>query len=306
MSGVIGNVLSVDFHWLLDTRHGADYFRRWHRNKKNSGGLMVHKATHHFDLVNWWLSTVPRSVVARGQRRFYVPQTAKRYGLNGRGERCLECSETAGCPFFLDLKSNDGLRKLYLDNERFDGYQRDRCVFSDTIDIEDSMNAIVSYDTGAVMTYSLNAFMPWEGYVVNFNGTRGRLEHVCQESAYINADGSVPGALKKEGTTIKVFPHFKPAYAVDVWTGAGGHGGGDQPLLTDLFDPEAPEDKYKRAADQRSGAWSIMTGVAANHSMAEGREVTVRELVGEVPLPDYPAMPTPKDPLPGREEAAMR
>ena len=31
MSGVIGNVVSVDFHWLLDTNHGADYFRRWHR-----------------------------------------------------------------------------------------------------------------------------------------------------------------------------------------------------------------------------------------------------------------------------------
>ena len=50
MSGVIGDVLSVDFHWMLNTHHGADYFRRWHRNKKNSGGLMVHKASHHFDV----------------------------------------------------------------------------------------------------------------------------------------------------------------------------------------------------------------------------------------------------------------
>ena len=50
MSGVIGDVLSVDFHWMLDTHHGADYFRRWHSNKINSGGLMVHKATHHLDL----------------------------------------------------------------------------------------------------------------------------------------------------------------------------------------------------------------------------------------------------------------
>lgn len=29
--------------------------RRWHREKQNSGGLLVHKATHHFDLVNWWI-----------------------------------------------------------------------------------------------------------------------------------------------------------------------------------------------------------------------------------------------------------
>ncbi|MHC4884434.1 MAG: Gfo/Idh/MocA family protein, partial [Planctomycetota bacterium] len=45
MSGLIGDIVSVDFHWMLNTSHGADYFRRWHRNKVNSGGLMVHKAT---------------------------------------------------------------------------------------------------------------------------------------------------------------------------------------------------------------------------------------------------------------------
>ena len=67
MSGVIGESVSVDFHWVLDTRHGADYFRRWHRNKANSGGLLVHKATHHFDLINWWLSDVPGARRRRGR-----------------------------------------------------------------------------------------------------------------------------------------------------------------------------------------------------------------------------------------------
>jgi len=42
---LIGEVISVHFEWLLDTSHGADYFRRWHRDKRNGGGLMVHKAT---------------------------------------------------------------------------------------------------------------------------------------------------------------------------------------------------------------------------------------------------------------------
>ena len=78
MSGAIGDVLSVDFHWLLNTHHGADYFRRWHREKKNSGGLMVHKATHHFDLVNWWLGAMPVQVMATGKREFYTPTMARR------------------------------------------------------------------------------------------------------------------------------------------------------------------------------------------------------------------------------------
>jgi predicted dehydrogenase len=292
MGGVIGEVLSVDFHWLLDTHHGADYFRRWHRNRTNSGGLMVHKATHHFDLVNWWLSSVPQTVFALGHRRFYTPKTADRLGLTRRGERCHDCPEARECTFKLDLAGNENLKRLYLDNERYDGYLRDQCVFSDKIDIEDSMNLVVGYASGAKMSYSLNAFCSWEGYMVAFNGTRGRLEHTCQEKVYINADGTVPGALKKDGTHIRVFPQRRPAYEVELWTGVGGHGGGDDPLLSDLFATCPPADRYLRAADHRSGAWSILTGVAANKSMASGQAISAGDLVQGLAQPDYPQMPT--------------
>jgi predicted dehydrogenase len=297
MSGVIGEVVSVDFHWLLDTRHGADYYRRWHRNKANSGGLMVHKATHHFDLVNWWLSTIPVSVYAAGSRGFYTPQSADRYGLSQRGERCYGCAEAKRCPFFLDLRNGD-LRRLYLDNESYDGYYRDRCVFSSAIDIEDTMNVVVSYENGVKMSYSLNSFMPWEGYTVSFNGTRGRLEHKCQETVYISGDGSVQGALRPDSTTIDIYPHFKPGYAVEIWKAAGGHGGGDRLMLKDIFDPASEPDKYLRAADQRSGAYSILTGVAANRSMATGRPVMIADLVKGIGRPDYPPMPSTQEALP--------
>ena len=64
LPGEIGQVTSVDFSWYLDTSHGADYFRRWHRLREKSGSLWVHKATHHFDLVNWWLDADPVEVSA--------------------------------------------------------------------------------------------------------------------------------------------------------------------------------------------------------------------------------------------------
>ncbi len=288
LSGVIGDIYSLDFHWLLDLHHGADYFRRWHRQKRHSGGLMVHKATHHFDLINWWLGTVPESVYAAGGRRFYVPETARALGLAKPGERCRDCPESA-CPFRLDLADRDSLKRLYLDQEAHDGYFRDRCVFGPDIDIEDTMNLVVRYANQAVMTYSLNAFSPWEGYMVTFNGSRGRLEHMCQETVYINADGTVPGALKAEGTWIRVFPHRDPAYDVPVWEAQGGHGGADPVMAAYLFDPaNQPPDRYLRAADQRAGAWSILTGVAANRAMAEGRTVRIDELVPGLEWPEYP------------------
>ena len=306
MSGLIGNVTSVDFHWMLDTRHGADYFRRWHRNKANSGGLMVHKATHHFDLVNWWLSTVPKSVYAVGKRNFYRPETADRYGLTHRSDRCHTCPETVACPFRLKMAANEELKRLYLDHEEHDGYFRDRCVFSPDIDIEDTMNLVVDYRSGATLSYSLHSFMPWEGFTVTFNGTRGRIEHVCQESVYINGDGSVPGELVPEGTRTRVFPHFLPAYELDVWKASGGHGGADPVMLDYIFDPEnCPEDKYLRASDHRGGAWSIITGIAANESMETGQRVDVADLLPDVAEPDYPPMPEPFVSIPQAEIDAI-
>ena len=83
--GVVGDVLSVHYEWYLDTSHGADYFRRWHRRRENSGSLMVHKSTHHFDIANWLLEQEPVAVNAFGTRRFYGPTREE------RSERCLTC-----------------------------------------------------------------------------------------------------------------------------------------------------------------------------------------------------------------------
>ena len=298
MSGLIGDVLSVDFHWLLDTHHGADYFRRWHSHKADSGGLMVHKATHHFDLVNWWLSAVPVSVTATGKRDFYTPAMAKRLGLQGYHERCLTCPEKDQCTFLLDLTKDARLKELYLDQEKYDGYFRDRCVFRPDIDIEDTMNVLVRYNTGVTMSYSLNAFNGWEGYFIAFNGTQGRLEHKMEEKVYLAKDGSVTHAVKGTGTTIRIFPLRASAYEIPTSQVIGSHAGGDELMLQDLFVPGKHEDKYLHAADQRAGAYSILTGIAANHSFLNGDTVEIAALVPDIPLPDYPPMPTHEAPVP--------
>ena len=308
MTGVIGDIKSVDFHWLLDTRHGADYFRRWHRNKRNSGGLLVHKATHHFDLINWWLSDVPEKVYATGSRQFYTPETAERYGFSSHSERCLNCSVAVNCPFFMDL-TEGSWKILYLDQEHHDGYFRDRCVFSPEIDIEDNIQAVVNYRSGASLSYSLHAFMPWEGYTVSFNGSKGRLEHICMETSYTSGDGSVPGELIPQGTKISIHPHFQAAYDVEVDEGGGGHGGADPLLMADIFASEKPPDPYFRAADHRSGAYSILTGIAANHSIETGQSIHIDSLVQGLDLPDYPSMPTSDeklDPFPLKHTTAKR
>ena len=306
MNGAIGDVLSVDFHWMLNTHHGADYFRRWHAHKKNSGGLMVHKATHHFDLVNWWLSANPVSVLASGKKEFYTPKMAKRFGLKSHHERCLTCPEKDKCSFYMDLAADRSLKALYLDQEKHDGYFRDRCVWRPEIDIEDTMNVIVNYDSGATLSYSLNAFNSWEGYHIVFNGSLGRIEHSIVEQVYVSGADMVQGGTAKNGVTTRVIPLRGEAQDIEPWRGEGGHGGGDSVMLDALFLPQAPEDKYIRVSDERGGAYSILVGVAANQCFATGQPVKIADLVSGLTPPSLPPMPNRDDPLPMPPRGRLR
>ncbi len=277
--GIIGTPTSVHFEWLLNTRHGADYYRRWHRNKLNSGGLLVHKATHHFDLVNFWLATEPETVFAFGDLKFYGRAAAEKRGVEKFYSRCYGSPEAKDDPFALDIASSPVLKALYLDAEADSGYIRDRSVFSDDISIEDTMNVLVRYKNGVQMSYSLTSYMPWEGLNIAFNGTAGRIEYKVVEKSYVNGDAGKDKEGAADYGRITVFPMFGEPYDVDVKAGNGGHGGGDPVMLDDIFLENPPYDEFHRAADFRDGVKSILTGIAANKSIASGMPVQTDSLV---------------------------
>lgn len=277
-SGVIGTVTSLHFEWLLNTSHGADYFRRWHRDKRNSGGLLVHKATHHFDLVNFWLQTRPHSVFAQGDLKFYGRENAEKRGVASFYSRSHGSEAAKKDPFALHLEKNPQLKALYLDAEHEDGYHRDQSVFGDGISIEDTMNVLVRYKNGAVLTYSLTAYAPWEGFRVNFNGTKGRLECEVVENEYVSSGGpqALEGSLRRR--TILLRPLFEKPQEIQVPESNGAHGGGDSVLLNDLFGTPV-SDEHMRAASHVDGALSILTGIAANRSIATGQVVNVDDIL---------------------------
>ena len=278
MDGIPGDIFSVHFEWLLNIQHGADYFRRWHRNKLNSGGLLVHKATHHFDLVNFWMGTRPDTVFAMGDLNFYGMKNAERRGVKNFYYRCYGSEAAKGDPFAIDIEHNETMKALYLDAEADSGYIRDRSVFSEDISIEDTMGLVVRYQNNAIMTYSLNAYLPWEGFNVVFNGSKGRLEVNVTEKSYINAGGEKGEEGALTGKKITMHPMFGKPYVIDFEEGKGGHGGGDQVMLNDIFGDPAP-DRFKRAASHVDGAYSILTGIAANRSIASGQPVRIKDLL---------------------------
>ncbi|MFW5980665.1 MAG: Gfo/Idh/MocA family protein [Halanaerobiaceae bacterium] len=272
--GTIGDLTLVEFHWYLDTTHGADYYRRWHRNKHNSGSLFVHKATHHFDLVNWWIDGYPEKVFAMGEKNFYRPET------HDYSTRCQNCDMTDECKFYMNMKDSDKLSDLYLKAEEEDGYIRDKCVFSPDIDIWDTRAITANYDNSVMLSYSLNNYAPYEGYKVAFVGTEGRIEQDVVEASYISGhDGKIERRTPENNARLEVFPLFDESYEVEVEVEEGGHGGGDIRLLKDIFLKETEEDPLQRKAGGMDGAMSILTGVAARRSIEWEKVVRIDELV---------------------------
>jgi predicted dehydrogenase len=287
-AGEIGEVGSVHFEWLLDLRHGADYFRRWHREKAHSGGLMVHKATHHFDLVNWWLGTEPETVYAHGGLFFYGDEAGTRRGLARDYARAHGSPAAADDPFAVRMADSPLLSALYLDAESEDGYHRDQNVFGPGVTIEDDMAVLVRYATGSTLTYHLTAYAPWEGYRIAFNGSEGRLELLVEESTWTRPRVRVQGGsavLHGEAvgdtagrTELMLRRFWEPPRELKVQTEEGGHGGGDVRMLEDLFG-EPVSDPLGRAADAVDGARSLVTGLAANRSFESGGPVRTRDLL---------------------------
>ena len=289
-TGTIGRVRSVNLEYLLDTNHGADYFRRWHSHAAESGTLLVHKSTHHFDLVNWWLDAIPAQVFAYGDLVFYGRKNAEARGDGAltKYPRYTGHPESQGDPFRLDLDESESFRKIYRAGEADSGYIRDQNVFRDGIDIPDQMSLNVRYRTGELLTYSLVCYSPREGMRVCFNGDRGRIEYHEFIGSHMNRavrpkdfklEDDRPGQ-EAEGEWIKVFPHFQTGYTVPMPVIKAAHGGADEILNRSFYAPDAGStDAWGRFAGHEQGAASILVGIAGVESIRRNQPVNLGDLV---------------------------
>lgn len=285
----VGKITSVDFNWYLNVHHGADYFRRWHGRVAKGGSLWVHKATHHFDLVNWWLNSEPVEVSAYG--------ALEHYGKNNsfRGTKCRGCEHKDTCKFYWDITKDEKQVAMYVNNEQHDGYIKDGCVWSNEIDIWDKMSAQIKYANGVMVNYSLTTYSPYEGWQIAFNGMKGRME-TWEDIPYLqktatdqanrhamemsNADDAIAGEFNE----IMVMDNFQKNYEIITTPKIkGGHGGGDIRMQKRMF-VDTNDNPHHVMAGTREGAMSILIGIAARKSIALKRPVKISELTDLVPM----------------------
>jgi predicted dehydrogenase len=287
-NNTIGKITSVDFHWYLNTYHGASYFRRWHGQKDKGGSLWVHKATHHFDLLNWWIDSDPTEVFAYG--------SLENYGASGpfRGINCRSCEHKNNCDYYFDITKDKQLMELYVANEKHDGYIRDNCLFRNEIDIYDKMSAQIKYANNVTVNYSLTTYSPYEGWRIAFNGTEGRIEasldipynkNSAANQAEMHAKEMEQSALEDTSTElIIVHKLWKDFDTVLVPTEKGGHGGGDKRLHDKIFKTPDIEDPFARSAGIRDGVMSVLIGIAARKSIESGSPIKIEDLTDLTPV----------------------
>ena len=241
---IVGKLTSVDFHWYLNTYHGASYFRRWHGLRDKGGTLLLHKAAHHFDLLNWWIDSDPVEVHAYGG--------LEKYGANNpfRGPRCMECPHSDNCDFFWDMSKDDFLMELYHANEVHDGYIRDNCLWREDIDIFDKMAVQIRYA----------------------NDVQSQLH--AQEM-----DQSSHTKLERRYHEIVTQQNFREHERELLPYVRSGHWGGDRRMLDSMFRGIDERPDLERASGLREGVMSVLVGIAARKSIDEGRPVRIADLV---------------------------
>ncbi|MDC3416084.1 Gfo/Idh/MocA family protein [Aquibacillus salsiterrae] len=279
LEGKIGKITSVDLNWYIDTYHGSSYFQRWNRQRELSGGLSIHKSSHHFDLVNWWLDQTPVEVFSFGARNYYgdeSPWNPKKED----GRYCITCDVSDSCPYYMrwNTRSNSATVKddhIDSDLKRRDGYtnyRTDQCIFDSEIEIEDTYTATVKYDKGALLSYSINFSLPYEGYRLAINGTKGRIE-----TMEYHAPSRVPFPTPTQ--VIEYYPLFGSKETIHVVEREGGHGGGDPVIQEDIFLGADPNRHYDILSGSKDGAYAVTTGEAVWKSVKHKQPFFIEDLL---------------------------
>ena len=242
LSKAMGKVLAINWTEGIPASMWAnDYCRSASYNTRAAiGTLLLEKACHDIDLVNWIAGARCERVAAFGSRRFFVERSDV-------PERCSPaCPVHKECAFY---EPTPGRRLRLLPEES------NVCVYHIKSDLVDRLRSIYEYEDGTVA--NINVEPVWSH--------AGRFVHICGTMGSLSADSwgnriSVRD-LKTDVETI----HYPEGLA-------GGHGGGD-PLVVGAFLDMLDDSTLTGRATIRDGFETVLMACAADIACKERRMV---------------------------------
>lgn len=251
-SGEIGKIISVQY--INNVHYGDGYFRKWMRTEGKIGNLMLQKATHDFDLINYIIQDDPVSMAAFGSRMLYG-------GDKPDDLICRNCSEKMACTKSVIW------RHINLGEGMPDDRQQ-KCVFSREIDIDDNQAVIIRYQSGATATYGQTFNAPPEG------GQRGGMFVGSKGIMEIKAYGDLKERFGDQAGTSQIDIYYKDRPPRDRkrevfdWIGRSHFNGS---IVQNFY--EAVTGKSRPIADIRAGYISAKMCINAQKSIVEKRVI---------------------------------
>ncbi|MFH1615588.1 MAG: Gfo/Idh/MocA family oxidoreductase [Planctomycetota bacterium] len=141
-SGVIGDIAHVIAHNYVP--YGRVYYADWYRDSDETGGMLLQKATHDFDYINYLLEQTPVRIAAMSSRQVFG-------GDMPAGLTCYRCNRQDRCP--------EGPPALKEQNEmagisKYDHY----CLFGQDIKHSDNDSVLIEYQNSVQVSYTQNFF----------------------------------------------------------------------------------------------------------------------------------------------------
>lgn len=282
MAGTIGEVVSVEMVEAIGHTHFAHSFVRgpW-KSAEESTPLLVAKSCHDMDMVQWLVGKDCTRVQSFGSLTHFTQANKPA----GAPKRCLEgCPVGDTCPYnsvrfyYEDEKcswrrlTTQGLAKEYWPtNDEVMEALRTRdfglCVYQANNDVCDHQVVNLEFEGGVTASFSVNAFNKG-GRFVRIYGTKGEL------TAYA-ADTEIQlFTFEDERTWTVSVPKIDE-------TIFGGHGGGDEGIVRELYD--YLDDSYSgfRAADIQTSVRNHLIAFAAEQARHEGTVVSMDKVYAQ-------------------------
>ena len=239
MEGSIGDVVSITAVEAVGNLHQSHSYVRgdWHREEETTPMLLA-KCSHDLDIIQWLIEKPCEKVSSFGTLTYFVPENAP----EGAPERCFEggCPAQEDCPYscekvylqknsaeFMRRAAGRGYSKAFVstDEEIRRALRNNNfglCVFKANNNVVDHQIVNMEFAGGVTASLTMNAFNEGGRYIRIF-GTKGEL--------YANASDTeitIFSFATRKRTTVSV---VKTDESI-----TGGHGGGDQGIVEELYE----------------------------------------------------------------------
>ncbi len=278
--GTIGTVMSINHEECVGNVHQSHSFVRgnW-GNKERSSSMLLQKSCHDIDILQWLIGKKCKKVQSFGSRSYFVRENAPK----DSPEYCIEgCPHGDKCPYnavklYLDDKENSwfrttSTREANPDDEMvkkaISTTQYGKCVFKCDNNVVDHQSVNLLFEGDVTATFVMSAFTKG-GRFIHIMGTKGEIKAAIANNEPIEI-------YDFETKKTEVIPQSGQD-GID-----GGHGGGDEGIINDLYDYLKGTYKGNSIPEIRESAINHLTVFAAEKSRAENIVVDVEEYIKSI------------------------